>query len=125
MIRQIILFSIAGLASVASAYVVYVSFVVIGIGLLGSTVSAYLVGMVVGFFINKSYAFRNVTGQRPMILLKYMSLYLFTLVLGASLNLMISESFSYDLYHSFLIALTLTTVINFVGMKFWVFGKFS
>lgn len=121
MIWELILFILAGISSVATACVVYIALVSTEIDLLGSTILAYLAGMVVGFFINQLYTFKNTAGWRPKVLLKYISLYLFTLVLGASLNLMISEAFSFNLYHSFLLALAFTTIINFVGMKLWVF----
>ena len=116
--KQIRRFLIAGLSAVftdLTSYYVMLNFFNNDI----AKTFSFLLGSLVAFFINKYWTFEKFT-KSFMELIKFGVLYASSLaanVISNSILLDISEI----IFLSFIIATGVSTIINFLGQKFWVF----
>lgn len=124
--RELVVFSINGLVSVAIAYGVYRGLVHKGLMIEVANGIAYLAGMTYGFFANKRLSFRNSSEVSFRMLVCYASLHTATLLVNVSVNsvaLEILRGLPGALSIAFMVAIACSTVLNFLGLKFWVFER--
>jgi putative flippase GtrA len=94
-----------------------------GLGAVLSKSLSYIVGTIFAFVANGRFVFhRNLA---PTNFLKHLSLYAFSLLINTLVFAFWESDFSSDssksLGTALLMATFASTVINFVGMRFWVF----
>jgi putative flippase GtrA len=124
--RELAAFIVNGLVSVAIAYGVYRGLVHNGLMIEVANVIAYLAGMAYGFFANKRLAFRNRGEVSIRMLVYYAVQHLVTLLVNLGVN---SVAFGMlrgvpgDLSIAFMVAIACSTVLNFLGLKYWVFER--
>lgn len=124
--REIGFFVINGLVSVAIAYCVYLALADYGMQLYAANGMAYVSGLVYGFFANRSLTFRNNGKIRFSNVLFYCILYSATMLINmATIFLMLDllADFSFKNQLAFFVAISLSTLLNFLGMKYFVFSK--
>ena len=80
---------------------------------------SFLLGTIVAFIINKYWTFEKHEKSYKEII-KFGFLYSFTLSANVITNNIILDMFSITLI-AFLIATGVSTVLNFIGQKWWVF----
>jgi putative flippase GtrA len=122
--RQVVFFLINGLVSLLIAYSIYFILIHNGVTVSLSNSLAYVIAMLYGFFANRKFAFNDNEIVSNIKIIKYIILYSFTLILNVNINsvaLDIIAGFYGDLFLAFFVALSISTVINFIGMKYWVF----
>ena len=116
--RELNKFLVAGLSAVGTDLLVYYLL----LNFLSSEVSkgiSFLTGSVVAFIINKFWTFKKPKkSYKEMI--QFGALYSITLGLNVMINKIVLDYTSLVLF-SFLIATGVSTVLNFVGQKWWVF----
>ena len=118
LMKQIQRFIFAGLSAVFTDLIGYITLLNFLNHDFAKTIS-FILGSIVAFIINKYWTFeRHLRSLNEII--KFILLY------GTTLGLNIfTNRFSLDLtdmiFLSFLIATGLSTVVNFIGQKFWVF----
>ena len=123
--RELGFFIFNGIVSVIIAYLIYRSLVsneILGINAANGV--AYISGMVYGFFANKNFAFedRQLVTRKKVI--RYISLHAFTLVVNMYINsvmLGLISGVPNDIPLSFLTAISISTILNFLGLKYFVF----
>ena len=87
---------------------------------------AYLAGMGYGFFANRKWAFQDselITGTK---IARYIAMYTLTLFVNVSVNSIVFDfirGVHGDMLVAFLVAIFITTILNFIGLKYWVFRK--
>jgi len=117
--RELNKFLYAGLAAVGTDLLVYYLL----LNLLSSEVSkgiSFMIGSVVAFIINKYWTFKKPEkSYKEMIL--FGVLYSTTLGLNVMTNKIVLDYTSMVLV-SFLVATGISTILNFVGQKWWVFN---
>lgn len=125
--RELGFFILNGIVSVTLAYFIYRVLVTEEIlGVNSANGVAYISGMIYGFFSNRKWAFQDrelVTGAK---LTRYVFLHAFTLVVNISVNaIMLKVIFGMygDILFSFLLAISFSTVLNFLGLKYLVFNQ--
>ena len=124
--RELVVFSINGLVSVVIAYGVYRGLVHNGLMIEVANGIAYLAGMTYGFFANKRLTFRNSSEVSIRMLVYYASLNTATLLVNVGVNSMALEilrGLPGALSIAFMVAIACSTVLNFLGLKLWVFGR--
>ena len=111
-------FLVAGISAVGTDLIAYY----ILLNYLNTDISkgvSFLLGTIVAFFINKYWTFEKKEKSHREIV-QFGILYTFTL--GANI---VTNKFILDIYNitllAFLIATGVSTVMNFIGQKWWVF----
>jgi putative flippase GtrA len=111
-------FLVAGISAVATdlaTYYVLLNFFNTDI----SKAISFLFGTMVAYFINKYWTFEKIEKSYVEII-KFGFLYSTTLGVNVMTNKIILDMFSITLL-AFLIATGISTVLNFIGQKWWVF----
>jgi putative flippase GtrA len=122
--RELAYFAINGSISVIIAYIVYIGLVRFGISMEWSNGIAYLAGMLYGFFGNKKLTFQDQGSANPVKVASYSALHMSTLFLNVHVNsIMLGHSQGVDnsITFSFLTAIAVSTIVNFIGLRYWVF----
>lgn len=87
---------------------------------------SFLSGTVVAYLINKYWTFgRKEKSYQEMV--KFLGLYLFTLAANVGVNRLtlgfLPDDFYSRVFLAFLLATGVSTILNFLGQKFWVFAN--
>lgn len=121
--RELPRFGLVGITAVAFAYVIYRILLLADINVNIANGIGYITGTTFSFFANKSWTFLsaspavNVIGR--FVVLHMGSLVANVLVNWIALFLLIDYPFAIGL--AFLAGIFVSTIINFMGMKFFVF----
>jgi len=124
--REIRFFLINGIIAVLIAYLVYRALILIGLDINFSSMISYFAGMFYGYFANKQLTFKNVDNISITNITKYLVLHFCTLVIYVYLNsylVLLLKEYSFNLLIAFSLTIGLTTILNFLGLRFWVFKK--
>lgn len=115
-----------GIISVAIAYGVYRGLVASGLMIELANGIAYLAGMAYGFIANKRLTFRDEDAISTGKVARYALLHTGTLLVNVGVNsamLGILRGLPGDLPAAFLAAIAVSTILNFLGLKCWVFKQ--
>jgi len=83
---------------------------------------SFVLGSIVAFFMNKIWTFES-NSQTSTAILQFATLYTATFFANVAVNhLILQYAFNVTLI-AFLFATATSTILNFLGMKFWVFKK--
>jgi putative flippase GtrA len=116
-------FLVVGLLSVATDLAVYALFTsLLGVFVAASKAISYLVGVAVGFTLNKAWTFESArrTWTEPA---SYLLLYGVTLAVNVGCNGLVLSWLPERTLIAFLFATAVTTVLNFLGMRLVTFRK--
>lgn len=111
-------FLVAGVSAVGTdlaAYYILLNFFIPGI----SKAISFLLGTVVAYVINKYWTFEKHENSFKEIVM-FGILYSCTLGINVLTNKIVLDSTSI-VFLAFLVATCMSTVLNFIGQKFWVF----
>ena len=114
-------FLVAGLSAVGTDYGSYVLLLTWFDEPFSKGVS-FLLGSVVAFMINKYWTFESMPHNLKEVS-SFVLLYLSTLIANVSVNQLVLLYFPVMLFMAFIMATATSTILNFIGMKFWVFKK--
>ena len=105
--------------------VYYLLFNMMAIGINISKIAGFLSGAIFAYFANRYFTFSHSGAMAPSMV-RFILLYAATLALNIYSNNQMFHwllNFDYHLIISFLFATSLSTVANYIGMKFYVFRK--
>ncbi len=119
--RQFIRFLIGGGSGVFTDYIVYRLLTQEGISISAAKGISYICGAIVGFIINKWWTFESRSFSKAEIL-RYVILYAISAYVNAGVNNVIILLCGIP-FPAFLCATGVSTVLNFLGQKFFVFVK--
>lgn len=119
--KELLRFLVAGSCSVITDALVYWFLGEVGWNVSVAKLISFISGSIVGFVINKLWTFES-KGQLHTEMLKYVLLYTTTIVLNVWSNHLVLDLTGLW-WFAFLFATGLSTVCNFLGMKFFVFHK--
>ncbi len=119
--RELIGFLIGGSSAVAVDYSTYYMLMYAGLSISLSKAISYILGAAVGFVINKYWAFESKKFSVKEII-RYIFLYAFSAIANTLTNSLVLLVVSWKLL-AFLCATGVSTIINFLGQKFFVFKK--
>jgi putative flippase GtrA len=117
--KELILFLFAGCSAVLTDSLVYY-LLFNNLGHNYSKGVSFISGSFVAFILNKFFTFKKHTLSSVEIL-KFCLLYLFTLFVNVTINAFVLKLEQKQLFVAFLVATGFSTVLNYIGQKFWVF----
>ena len=117
-------FGIVGILSTIINYGVFVFlYKVINVYYLISSISGYVLGLLFGYYINKNWTFSAQIIQKKVYIIKYVNVYLISLVSSQSFLFFLVEFWSIRPQYANILAIVLSAVINFSGINLLVFNK--
>ena len=121
--RQIIKYTAVGIGSNLVNFSVFsLLYAFLHVNYLLAAGTGYLTGMYLGFLFNGKWTFK-VEKPSVLMLIKYFSIYFFTLML-VLLTLYVLVNFAeFNTYIAYAVVIVIAVGSNFFGMKFWVFNK--
>jgi len=120
--RQFIKFCMVGGVSTIFNYALFFVLFTFGVHYLIASGSGYILGVFLGFLLNKRFTFESTSKRYDFEFFKYILVYGISLFIGLGfLRLLVSLGISVLLANAFTIALTTTT--NFLGSRFFVFER--
>ena len=118
--REIIFFLINGIIGFIIAMSCYLFLIYQSIDIDISAAIGYVLGAVSSFFLNKKITFEDESKVSYKIVLRFTLIYSFSLFINVETNFL-----SYNILNnhplSFTIAVSVSTIINFIGLKYFVF----
>ncbi len=120
-IREILKFIVGGGSAVLVDYILYRLLMDLGLPVSISKGISYVTGAAVGFVINKLWTFESKQFSSIEVV-KYILLYACSACANAGVNKFILWLFNWQLF-AFFCATGVSTVMNFLGQKFFVFVK--
>jgi len=119
--KELLRFLIGGGSAVIIDFMMYKVLLYVGINMSVSKVVSYISGAVVGFIINKLWTFESKFFSKAEIV-KYVLLYMISAGANTGVNKLIMV-FTHVQVPAFLCATGVSTILNFLGQKFFVFVK--
>jgi len=121
-LNKFLKFSIVGFVNTAGSYLLFFILLEIAhINYLVSSVSSYILGILISYFGNKYWTFRIVRSVRRLEFIKYMILNLVGLSLNTLIMVILVEKYKINPLIAQIFAMSVVIFFNFFGSKFWVF----
>ena len=120
-IKEILRFLVGGGSAVLTDFITYHLLMRIGVSVDISKAVSYVLGAAVGFVINKLWTFESKEFKISEII-KYIILYACSAAINTFVNSLVLGWFNIYIL-AFLAATGTSTVINYIGQKFFVFRK--
>jgi putative flippase GtrA len=119
--KQAIRFILVGICSTIISYSTFLVFLrIFGLHYLIANISGFISSIGFSYYCNQSWTFDSKASKS---FIKYISFYLSSLVLGSILLRIFVEFFGLIPEIANLLAISITTCVNFLGIKFLVFKK--
>ncbi len=90
-----------------------------------AAIAGYVSGLMIGFVLNRSWTFQSLETRVTREALLYGGIYFFSLVMSMLFLRLLVSAFGFDPRFANVCAIGLSTIINFLGCKFFVFRKRS
>lgn len=119
--KELLRFLVGGGSAVLVDYITYKLFMMIGFDRNIAKGISFICGSAVGFVINKCWTFES-CGFKKNEIIKYIALYSCTACINAMVNKMVLLFIPMELF-GFLCATGVSTILNFLGQKYFVFCK--
>lgn len=119
-------FGIVGILSTLFNYSVFVFFYkIISIHYIISSILGYISGLLLGYQLNKNWTFIDQVDKSKSYIVDYIKVYGISLILSQVFLLFIVEILLINPLYANILAIALSTVINFIGTNFFVFKNFE
>jgi putative flippase GtrA len=123
LLRQLVRFLTTGiLTNVVNYATFWLLLRGLGIYYVAASVIGFLAGFVVGFVVNRQWTFEATAANGRPQLIRFFALNAFSLAVNAGTIWLFTAVFHLIPELSQLIAIAISTLINFTGSKFWVFA---
>ncbi len=119
--KELLRFLVGGGSAVCVDYLSYKMLMLAGLGRSMSKGSSFILGSIVGFIINKYWTFESKSFSKGEIF-RYIILYSCTAVINTAVNKTVLIIAPMELL-GFLCATGISTILNFLGQKYFVFRK--
>ena len=119
--KELLKFLIGGGSAVVVDYISYNVFLLTGWNVSMAKAVSYICGAIVGFIINKLWTFESKEFSKTEIV-RYIILYAVSACINAGVNKLVIIVLNMKIL-AFLCATGISTVLNFLGQKFFVFVK--
>ena len=122
--NQLLKFLIVGLFSTIINYCLfYFLLKIANINYLISSSCGFIAGVFGGFYLNKNWTYNDKNNKSNNLLWKYFSLYLTSLLISLIFLKITVDYSGLNAEIANLLAIIITTCVNFIGTKFMVFKK--
>jgi putative flippase GtrA len=118
---QFLRFLMVGVLSTAVNYsIFYLSIKLLILDYMLANAIGYISGVLIGFYFNKSWSFKA-SGNSNRLLIRYIGVYLVSLMLGILILRFLVETLSLHVYLANLITIAFTTALNYLCVKYYAF----
>jgi putative flippase GtrA len=117
--KQLLRFLVVGCSAVATDFVTYTLLLHLLAHAPAKTIS-FILGSIVAYLLNKYWTFA-VPGKNHIEVAKFIILYTSTLGVNVAVNAAVLILFPHAVPFAFLCATGTSTILNFIGQKWWVF----
>ena len=115
-------FSIVGILSTVFNYGVFVFFYkIVNVHYIISSITGYVSGLLLGYQINKNWTFIGQVDKSKIYIVSYITVYAVSLVSSQISLLFLVEILLINPLYANILAIVLSTVMNFLGTNFFVF----
>ena len=122
--QRIIKFLLVGGFSTVLNYLSFVLlFAVLRVAYIPASIVVYCIGMVLGYFLNRTWSFVSESKAISKEFVVYLVVYLFSLLLNIFILKMCVETFNISPLIGNVVAIAASTVSNYVGCVLLVFKK--
>ena len=122
--KSLIQFLIVGAISAVLNYRVYALFyLVVMVSYEKSFIVGFVSGVALSYFLNSSWTFQVKCGSHRRDVWRYCTVYGITLIFGLFFIRSAVEIYEIDPLLANLGAIFVTTFINYIGVRFWVFSQ--
>lgn len=104
---------------IVDSSIYYISYAHLDFALFISKGLAYCIGVVTSFLLNKFWTFQQ-KGFSSIEIIKFISLYIVTLVLNVAINQLVFEV-TKSLVIAYLSSLSICTLINYIVQRYYIF----
>lgn len=104
-------------------YLYLIKYSIVGISL--ANIFAYAAGLIYGFIANNKFTFKQKKPVNIITIIKYLGLYFTTMCVNLFVNKIFLNLFSQNQYGqalSLMVALIVSTFLNYFGLKLFVFN---
>lgn len=119
--KEVIRFLLSGCLILITDFTVYKILQSVKWDLSMAKAGSYICGTILGFLLNKLWTFESRIFSRKEVL-RYVMLYIFSAFINVGVNRMVLKTFPMQIV-AYLCATGISTVINFLGQKFFVFAR--
>lgn len=120
-VKELLCFLVGGGSAVLVDYTGYRFLLYMTVDVCIAKAVSFICGSIVGFIINKLWTFESKKFVKEEIL-KYIILYSITAIINTGVNKAILNFWGFQFF-AFLCATGVSTVLNFLGQKFFVFYR--
>jgi putative flippase GtrA len=118
-----------GATTVAIDFVVYQLLLALDVPLNPAKAASFVVATVCAYLFNRSFTFR--AGGGPHVVRRFVLLYTVALAVNVAVNALVlwvvtapaGEATRFDIAAAFLVAQVVSSTLNFLGMRHWVFRR--
>jgi putative flippase GtrA len=120
---QIIKFFAVGIICTILNYIWFLIFLrFLGVNFLLASSCGYIIGLLFGYSLNRAWTFQSVENSLTHKF-KYLFTYLFSLTVGLIFLQILVKNYGVAAEIANIYVILILTLLNFLGAKFWVFGK--
>ena len=116
-------FNIVGIFNTIVAYLVYAGLIFIGLNYWLALIADYMIGIVLGLFLNKKYTFKIKSHIEKKTIVKAILSNIVIFFINLLVLYILIDMFNYNAYISQLIALIVIAISSFVFYKFYIFKE--
>ncbi len=113
---------VGGISTVLNYAVFLLLLNVFGVNYLLATIVGFATGAILGYYLNKTWTY-DASDKGHSAAITYISLYSISLLAGLGFFWMLVEKLQIPPEFGNIFVIILTTIMNFLGTKFWVFSK--
>ena len=120
---QIMKFLMVGIISTIFNYTCFFFlFRLLGLNFLLASSIGYIIGLLFGYSLNRAWTFQSAINSFALKF-RYLCTYLFSLTAGLALLQILVKNYGLASEIANIYVILITTLLNFIGTKFWVFSK--
>ena len=117
-------FNIVGIFNTIVAYLVYAGLIFIGLNYWLALIADYIIGIVLGFVLNKKYTFKIKSHIEKKTIVKAILSNIVIFFINLLVLYILIDVLNYNAYGSQLLALLVIAISSFVFYKFYIFKEF-
>jgi putative flippase GtrA len=124
-IVELLRFHLVGVGTLVVGTAVFLALIAAGFGYVTALVGDYAAGILFSYFMNKKFTFRVQVKSDALPLLVTILSYVVTFLLNVLLLAIAVEEYGLNLVYSQIVIMLLLAILNFLMLKFLIFGVFG
>ena len=115
--------SVGGVSTIINYFTFILMYKIVDLHYLESSITGYIIGLIFGYMLNKNWTYKAQVSIRATYFHLYITLYMSSLIISQAVLYTTVEIIHILPEISNIIAIVISTTINFLGTNFWVFKK--